>query len=114
KSGKNKDLGSPWQPMTPAERRIFKQLIDNYYERFLTIIRESREPKGMTGESLKRIADGRVFGPEQALEAKLIDGIKYPEAVYERAMELVESEDAQIVSYEYPYVWRGNIHAQSG
>ncbi|HOE97957.1 MAG TPA: signal peptide peptidase SppA [Candidatus Sumerlaeota bacterium] len=113
KSGENKDLGSPWQPMSPAERAIFQNIIDNYYARFLDVILASRAPRGMTEEGLRALADGRVFGPETALEAKLIDGILYPDAVFDRAEELAGIADAEIITYEYPYTWRGNIYARS-
>ena len=48
-------------------------------------------------DKLKAIADGRVYGPETACEAGLIDGIKYPEEVYDRARELAGLYDAEIV-----------------
>ena len=112
KAGENKDSGSPWRPLTGEQRVNFQQLIDGYYDRFCQVILAGRKDKGLTADKLKAIADGRVYGPETAREAGLIDGIKYPEEVYDRAMELAGLVDAEVVSYEYPFTYRGHIYAR--
>lgn len=114
KSGKNKDVGSPWREMSEEDRAFFQQLIDSMYERFFGIVLEARAPHGLTREKLAEFADGRVLTGLEAAELKLIDGVLYPEQVIARARELAGSEDAAIISYEYPYTYRGNIYATSG
>jgi protease-4 len=111
KSGDNKDIGSPWRTMTEDERRIFQNLINEYYQHFLKVVLDSRRAKGLTGEKLNVIADGRVLDAATARDNNLIDGIMYPETVIERAKKLAGIEDARIVSYEYPGAYRGNIYA---
>jgi protease-4 len=113
KAGKLKDAGSPWREMTPEERKVFQTIVDQYNTRFRDVIFEGRKDKGMTREDLERVADGRVLTPAQAEEAKLIDGIRYPEEVYQRARERAGVTDATVVSYEYPYHYRGNIYARA-
>lgn len=112
KSGPNKDIGSMWRGMTDEEKRIFQNLINEYYQIFLKVIMDSRQPKGLTGGKLSEIADGRVLDAKTAVAAKLIDGIMYPQDVFERAKKLADIKDAKIVSYEYPYAYRGNIYAR--
>lgn len=114
KSGENKDLGSPWREMTDGERAIFQAMIDSMYEQFISTILEGREEQGLTREALMAFADGRILTATQAKELGIIDGVAYPEEVFERARELAGSSDAAIVSYEYPYSNReGNFYATS-
>lgn len=113
KAGKLKDEGSPWRPMTEDERKVMQNIVDQYNNRFREVIFESRQDKGLTREGLAEVADGRVLTPQQAVDAKLIDGIKYQDEVIQRAKELAKLYDAAVVSYEYPYHYRGNIFADS-
>lgn len=114
KSGKNKDLGSPWRDMTEEDRAIFQGLIDSMYEKFVTVVLEGREEQGLTREQLLTFADGRILTAEQAESHGIIDGVVYPDDVFKRAKELARTSDAAIVSYEYPYSNRqGNFYATS-
>ncbi len=113
KSGPHKDIASIWKDLSPEDRAIFQQMIDQYYARFLATIMASRGGRGLSEPKLRELADGRVFNPETALEARLIDGIKYPEDVYKTAEKKAGIADAQIVSYEYPNNYRGNIYAHT-
>jgi protease-4 len=113
KSAEHKDSGSPWRPLTDEEKKQFQDMIDSMYERFLQVVLSARGPKGMTREKLKTIADGRVFEGKQAAELGLIDGVMYIDDVVARAKELGGVEDANVVTYEYPYSYRGNIYARS-
>lgn len=114
KSGEMKDAGSPWRSLSAEERAVFDHLIDEYNELFRRTILDARASKGMTREGLEAIADGRILTPGQALEARLIDGIRYHDEVIDRAMEAAGIRDAAIVSYEYPWHYRGHIYAESG
>jgi protease-4 len=113
KSGSNKDAGSPFRDLTSEQRALFQEIIDQYYVQFTDIILESREGKGLTREILAEIADGRVFLPQIALEYHLIDGIKYPDEIYTEVKNLAQIDDAHIVTYEYPFSYRGHYHASA-
>lgn len=111
KSGANKDLGSPWRKLTDEERHIFQDMIDRMYGRFTGVIMAARGKKGLTKEKLATFADGRVLDATHASELGLIDGVCYMDDVIEKTRKLAGIEDAEIVSYEYPYTYRGNIYA---
>ncbi len=64
KSGKFKDVGSPFRTMTEEDKRYFQQLIDNVYNQFKTTVSITR---GINKNDLATIADGRVFSGEQAI-----------------------------------------------
>lgn len=68
-SGENKAMGNP---LTDPQREILQSLIDESYEIFVGIVAEGRD---LTIEETKKLADGRIYSPKQALELGLIDGI---------------------------------------
>jgi protease-4 len=70
KSGKYKDIGSPLRDMTPDERKIIQDLIDDIYNQFVdVIVRDRNIPRSQ----VVAIADGRVFSGRQAKEYGLVD-----------------------------------------
>jgi protease-4 len=70
KSGKLKDEGSPFRPMTEEEEAIWQEIIDEAYDQFVTIVAEGRElPK----DEVREIADGRIYTGLQAIELDLAD-----------------------------------------
>jgi protease IV len=70
KSGKYKDIGSPLREMTPEEKKIIQDLVDDIYNQFVdVIVRDRKLPR----EKVIQIADGRVFSGRQAKEYGLVD-----------------------------------------
>ena len=70
KSGQYKDIGSPMREMTPEERIIVQELVDDIYNQFIDVIVRDRK---MTRERVVAIGDGRVFTGRKALEHGLVD-----------------------------------------
>ena len=70
KSGQYKDIGSPMREMTPEERTIIQELVDDIYNQFIDVIVRDRK---MTREQVIAIGDGRVFTGRKALEYGLVD-----------------------------------------
>jgi len=70
KSGELKDAGSPLREMTPREKEYFQHTIDNIYEQFLRLVIDAR---GMVEDSVRMLADGRVYTGEQAWRNGLVD-----------------------------------------
>ncbi len=70
KSGKLKDVGSPFRVMTPEERAYLQGIIDNMYAQFKGAVSEERH---MPMEKLLPYADGRVMTGDQALQLGFID-----------------------------------------
>ena len=68
------------------------------------MILDNRQAKGLTPERLKALADGRSVDAQTAVDAHMIDGIKYPPEVFERAKQVAGIKDAQVISYEYPSI----------
>jgi protease IV len=72
KSGKYKDIGSPLREMTPEERKIIQDLVDDIYNQFVDVIVRDRK---ISREKVINIADGRVFSGRQAKEYGLVDSL---------------------------------------
>jgi protease-4 len=70
KTGKYKDVGSMWRPMTPEERELLQNVLSNVYDQFVDAIVDGR---GMEREDILPYADGRVFSGDQALEYGFVD-----------------------------------------
>lgn len=71
-SGENKDSSQ----MTDSQVAIYQSQVDECYEKFVNIVAEGRE---MSEEQVRKLADGRTYTAQQALEHGLIDEI----ALYE-------------------------------
>jgi len=69
-SGKLKNIGATDRQMTPEERKLVQDIIDNVHEQFISAVSESRD---LPPDDVRKLADGRIYSGEQALEAGLID-----------------------------------------
>lgn len=100
KSGEQKDQLSPFREVTPEERALWQDIIDEAYEQFVGVVAEGR---GMPRDDVRELADGRVYTGRQALELGLIDDLgNLPDAI-ELAADLggIEGEP-RIIEYRRP------------
>ncbi|WP_136514512.1 signal peptide peptidase SppA [Geomonas edaphica] len=72
KTGKFKDTGSPARAMTDEERAMLQGVIDSTHGQFVKAVAQGRK---LPEETVRAIADGRIFSGEQALALKLVDRI---------------------------------------
>ena len=72
KSGEHKDIGSPFREMTPEEKKIIQEVIDNVHQQFVQAVAKGRK---MDQEKVMQIADGRILTGEQAKQIGLVDQI---------------------------------------
>jgi len=70
KSGKYKDVGSPFREMNKADKQYIQDLIDNVYSQFKSAVADSRH---LDTKQIDKVADGKIYTGEQALNLKLID-----------------------------------------
>jgi len=70
KSGKFKDIGSPYRKMTPEDQAILQSAIDDLLQQFISDVAVGRK---MKVEDVVKLADGRVFTGDQAVKLKLVD-----------------------------------------
>jgi protease-4 len=111
KSGELKDMGSLWRTFSEKEQAILQEMIDSMYARFLAVVEAGRP--GLDGETIRRLADGRIYSADQALEAGLIDGVGYIEDAFAAAKAEAGLRDAALVTYKYPGGHRGHYYASA-
>ena len=66
------DLGNTMRPMTDSERIILQNYINRGYELFITRCAEGR---GVSGDEIKQVAEGRVWTGADALSLGLVDAL---------------------------------------
>jgi protease-4 len=113
KSGDKKDIMSPFRKATPEEVKLGQEIIDQLYERFLDVVM-ARPGNTLNRDELRRLADGRLYTAEQAMNAKLIDRIGYLDDVIAGIRKTVGDEKAKVVSYYRPGNPKGSIYADAG
>jgi protease-4 len=98
KSGEKKDWPSYFQPVTEEQRKYIEdKLISPAYNRFVQVVDEGREE--LTLDDVKRLADGSIYGAEEALSEKLVDKIGYMDEAIGQVKLLAGIEKAQVVEY---------------
>ncbi|HYB41237.1 MAG TPA: signal peptide peptidase SppA [Candidatus Methylomirabilis sp.] len=108
KSGAMKDAGSPFRPLTPAERAVFQDVIDDMFNRFVKLIVESRK---IPEARVREFADGRIYTADQALKLGLIDRIAYLDEVVDMTKKAAGLDEARVVMYHRPREYRASIYA---
>ena len=70
KSAEHKDVGSPFRPITPEDRTILAEMVDDVYRQFVDVVGRERK---LQAAQLARVSDGRVFSGRQAMQQGLVD-----------------------------------------
>jgi protease-4 len=96
KSGELKDIGSPFREMTPEERRIIQEVIDNVHQQFIKAVAEGRK---LDRSKVTQIADGRILTGEQAKQLGLVDRIGNLDDAIDAAAKLVGIEGKPDIVY---------------
>ena len=72
KTGRFKDLGSPFRPMGEEERELLESVMNDTLSQFIEAVADGRS---MDAADVEQLADGRVFTGRQAKSVLLIDEI---------------------------------------
>ncbi|MCY3699209.1 MAG: signal peptide peptidase SppA [Gemmatimonadetes bacterium] len=71
-SAEHKDLGGYARALSPDDREILEELVSDVHEQFVEVVSDNRD---LDRETVRRLADGRVFTGRQANELGLVDGL---------------------------------------
>lgn len=97
KSGRDKDMGSPFRPTSPEEQELFQSIIDDFANRFHGLVAKRRT---LTGEQMAVVKTARVFTASQARSVGLIDEVGYIQGTFAKARQLAGmGSDAKVVTY---------------
>lgn len=99
KSGVNKDIGSPFHPLSREGREILQGLVDNVYGQFVAAVAKGR---GMSEAQVRKLADGRVYSGAQAKDLGLVDQLGGLEDAIEFAAKRAGIGEYPAVYYSQP------------
>lgn len=72
KAGENKAMGADGVPVTEEHEQIFQSLVDESYNQFVSLVAKGRK---MEDKEVRKLADGRPYTAQQALNNGLVDEV---------------------------------------
>jgi len=96
-SGTLKSMGSPFTKLSDEQKKLFQDMVDEMYGRFVSIVAEGRK---LEREQVIQVADGRIMTGRTALEHKLVDRLGYFGDAIETAEELAGAKGTKVVTYK--------------
>lgn len=103
KSGKNKDMGSPFRQSTAEEEKILQRLTDQLAKQFLDKVATHRK---LDSNTLAEISTARIYLADEALKLGLVDKIGYLNDAIVEARKLAGlSKNSKVIVYrriQYP------------
>lgn len=96
KSGKHKDIGSAYRPMTEEEVSLLQEMINETYQQFFDAVRQGRP--NVDAAMLPVYADGRVFTGARAKQVGLIDALGGEEVAKEMLAQLTGVKEIKLIS----------------
>jgi len=97
KGGKYKDMYSGFRELTPEEKEIMQQMVDNYYEQFVETVAEGR---GLSKEQVRSLATGQLYTGVEAKELGLVDELGGLDTAIDLAAELAGVTTPRIEYYK--------------
>jgi protease-4 len=96
KSGRLKDVGSPFRPMTDEEKNLLQGVLDSVHDQFIRAVAEGRK---LPVDRVRELADGRIFSGDQARQLGLVDELGTLEDAIEQAAKLAGIQGEPEVIY---------------
>lgn len=87
KSGRVKDIASPFKKLSEEERRILENIIEQGYNNFVDVVAKGRN---LPRDSVLKIADGRVLTGNDAFKFGLVDTVGDEALAKEKLRELAK------------------------
>lgn len=110
-SGVNKDAGSMFSTLTDEHRAILQGLVDDFYQRFLNVVRQARP--GIPPDRFAEVTDGRVVTGTAAVELGLADQTGDLYDAFAIAKRLAKIQQADLVVYHRPLQYVGSPYASA-
>jgi protease-4 len=101
KGGKYKDMYWGLGELTPEEKEIMQEMVDEYYEQFIDVVAAGR---GLSEETVRELATGQLYSGSKAKGLGLVDELGDLDTAIDLAMELAGIETAIVKYYRPPRV----------
>jgi protease-4 len=108
-SGPYKDAGSMIRRMRPEERAQLQSVLDDLFERFVSVVRSGRPE--LDAEEIDRLADGRIYSAPQALDNGLVDEVGDLLNGVRAAEDAAGLASSRVVTYHRPRERRNNLYS---
>ncbi|MEW4487448.1 signal peptide peptidase SppA [Thalassoglobus sp. JC818] len=99
-TGPFKDSLNPFKDLDDQERAVWDAIIEDSFNRFLTVIDENRSNLDM--EAIRELATGQVYTADQAVENGLVDEISFESDTIDLLAEKLGLSSYQVVNYSHP------------
>jgi protease IV len=104
KSGRHKDMASPFRAMTPEDRALLQAVLDDVHAQFIDAVATGRS---LQPEQVKTLADGRIFTGKQAQTVNLVDELGDLHDAIQLAARLVGiSGEPRVIETRKRFSWR--------
>jgi protease-4 len=103
KSGKFKDILSPFKEMKPEERKIIESVVKDAYSQFVEAVSKSRK---IPVEKVYSFADGRIFTGRTAKKLGIVDELGGLDRAIEIAKSLAKTKELKVefVKVKKPFI----------
>ena len=108
-SGPNKIMGSPLEKESPEHRKLFQEIVNEFYDSFRSKVMKRRP--GLKPELADMATDGRVFTGEQAVKIGLVDKTGFLRDAFADAKKAAGLSKARLVKYHRPSRRTGTAYA---
>lgn len=113
-AGEFKDIGSPWRPMTDAERKLLTAQLHIVHEQFIQAVADGRKSK-LKLDEVRRLATGMVYTGEEAQRNGLIDAVGGLHEAEMKARELAQvGMEVPVEEYGAGGLWDTLFSARGG
>ena len=99
-TGPLKDTMNPLKELGEREREVWNEILDDSFQRFLTVIDNGR--KNLTMEEIREIATGQIYTADQAVENGLVDKISFEDDTIQLLADELSLSEYRVVSYSHP------------
>jgi protease IV len=120
-SGTLKEMGSPFKHETPLESAVMQEMVNEYYIRFTTVVKQNRPsvkemppaPPATQPPDYAGVFSGRVWSGTRAVELGLADHTGLLSDAIDMARSAANAPHAKAVIYRRPYGYGGSIYADA-
>ena len=103
KSGRYKDVGSPFRMMGEEDRHLLQSVLDDAHRQFIEAVASGRS---LDAADVEALADGRIFTGQQAKDVLLVDELGDLTDAVKLAAEMSGLQSPPVVETPRPYSFR--------
>ena len=104
KTGEFKDSLSPFRELTPRDKEVWDNILNQSFDLFLEVIDENRDT--LTMPQVRALANGQIYTAEDAKKLGMIDEIGFEEDALAELKKITNLSKARVVTYHHTvYIW---------